>query len=216
MTDPDFALTPELLLNAYAAGVFPMSEGRDDPEIFWVDPRRRGVLPLNGLHISRSLAKRMRRGGYTASLNTDFAGVVDACADRPETWINAEIRRLYVMLHQLGHAHSLEIRQGGTVIGGIYGVTLGAAFFGESMFSRATDGSKLALVHLTDHLRRCGFMLFDTQFITDHLASLGAIEISRAAYRKNLDLALQHPADIMWHPLDPDPQSVLQRSTQTS
>lgn len=216
MPEGDFVLTPELLLNAYAAGVFPMSEGRDDPEIFWVDPRRRGVLPLDGLHISRSLARRMRRGGYHVSLNTDFAGVVDACADRPQTWINAEIRRLYLQLHELGRAHSLEIRQGGALIGGVYGVTLGAAFFGESMFSYGTDGSKLALVHLVDHLRRCGFMLFDTQFITDHLASLGAIEVSRAFYRNHLALALQHAADITQQPLDISPQSVLQRSTQTS
>ncbi|HEY9038133.1 MAG TPA: leucyl/phenylalanyl-tRNA--protein transferase [Roseovarius sp.] len=216
MTDDDFVLTPELLLNAYAAGVFPMSEGRDDPGLFWVDPRRRGVLPLDGLHISRSLAKRMRRGGYRVSLNTDFAGVLDACADRPETWINAEIRRHYLMLHQLGHAHSLEIRQDGALAGGVYGVTLGAAFFGESMFSRRTDGSKLALVHLVDHLRRCGYMLFDTQFITDHLASLGAVEISRAAYRTQLASALRHSADMARYPLDTDPQSVLQRSTQTS
>ncbi len=216
MTDDDFVLTPELLLNAYAAGVFPMSEGRDDPELFWVDPRRRGVLPLDGLHISRSLARRMRRGGYRVSLNTDFAGVVDACADRPETWINAEIRRLYLMLHELGHAHSLEIRQDGALAGGVYGVTLGAAFFGESMFSRRTDGSKLALVHLVDHLRRCGYRLFDAQFITDHLASLGAVELSRVAYRNQLAQALQYPADMARHPLDTDPQSVLQRSTQTS
>lgn len=216
MTDDDFVLTPELLLNAYAAGVFPMSEGRDDPEIFWVDPRRRGVLPLDGLHVSRSLAKRMRRGDYRVSLNTDFAGVVDACADRRETWINAEIRRLYLMLHEMGHAHSLEIRQDGALVGGVYGVTLGAAFFGESMFSRRTDGSKLALVHLVDHLRRCGYRLFDAQFITDHLASLGAVEISRAAYRSQLAEALQHPAAMARHPLDTDPQSVLQRSTQTS
>ncbi|MCQ0093868.1 leucyl/phenylalanyl-tRNA--protein transferase [Roseovarius sp. M141] len=216
MTDDDFVLTPELLLNAYAAGVFPMSEGRDDPEIFWVDPRRRGVLPLNGLHISRSLARRMRRGVYQVSLNTDFAGVIDACADRPETWINAEIRRLYLLLNEMGHAHSLEIRQDGALVGGVYGVTLGAAFFGESMFSRHTDGSKLALVHMVDHLRRCGYMLFDTQFITDHLASLGAAEISRAAYRRQLATALHYPAHMARHPLDRDTQSVLQRSTQTS
>ena len=216
MKDAEFALTPELLLNAYAAGVFPMSEGRDDPDIFWVDPRRRGVIPLDGLHISRSLARRMRRGGYDVSLNTDFAGVVDACADRSETWINAEIRRLYLLLHALGHAHSLEIWQDGALAGGVYGVTLGAAFFGESMFSRRTDGSKLALVHLVDHLRRCGYSLFDTQFITDHLASLGAMEISRTSYRQQLEAALHHPANMARHPLDKCPQSVLQRSTQTS
>jgi leucyl/phenylalanyl-tRNA--protein transferase len=216
MQDRDLALTPELLLNAYAAGVFPMSEGRHDPEIFWVDPQRRGVLPLDGLHISRSLAKRMRRGGYEVTLNTDFAGVLDACADRPETWINAEIRQQYLLLHRLGHAHSLEIRQDGELTGGVYGVSLGAAFFGESMFSRRTDGSKLALVHLVDHLRRCGFRLFDTQFITDHLASLGAVEISRAAYRAELEEALHHEAGIGQMPLDSSSQSVLQRSTQTS
>ncbi|WP_324753610.1 leucyl/phenylalanyl-tRNA--protein transferase [Roseovarius sp. Pro17] len=216
MKDTDFALTPELLLHAYASGIFPMSEGRDDPEIFWVDPRRRGVMPLDGLHISRSLAKVMRRGAYEATLNTDFAGVVDACADRAETWINAEIRAQYIALHALGHAHSLEIRQGGALIGGVYGVAIGAAFFGESMFSRAANGSKLALVHLVDHLRRCGYTLFDTQFLTDHLASLGAVEISRAAYRAELALALEQPATITRYRLDPSPHSVLQRSTQTS
>lgn len=216
MKGADVALTPELLLKAYAAGVFPMSEGKGDPEVFWVDPRRRGVLPLNGLHISRSLGKRMRRGGYEVTLNADFAGVLDACADREETWINAEIRRLYLLLHQMGHAHSLEIRQDGVLAGGVYGVALGAAFFGESMFSRRRDGSKLALVHLVDHLRRCGFALFDTQFITDHLASLGAVEITREAYRRQLEAALQMYADITLLPLDRDAHSVLQRSTQTS
>jgi leucyl/phenylalanyl-tRNA--protein transferase len=193
-----------------------MSEGRDDPEIFWVDPHRRGVLPLDGLRISRSLARKVRRGGYEATLNTGFADVVDACADRPETWINAEIRAQYIALHRLGYAHSLEIRKGGTLIGGVYGVSSGAAFFGESMFSRQTDGSKLALVHLVDHLRRCGYMLFDTQFITDHLASLGAVEISRASYRTQLAKALDHPAHIMQHALDTASHSILQRSTQTS
>ncbi|MEX1234428.1 MAG: leucyl/phenylalanyl-tRNA--protein transferase [Roseovarius sp.] len=216
MKDTDFSLTPDLLLNAYASGIFPMSEGRDDPEIFWVDPRQRGVMPLDGIHVSRSLSKRMRRADYSVALSHDFAGVVDACADRPETWINSEIRSQYIMLHALGHAHSMEIRAGGELIGGVYGVTLGAAFFGESMFSRATDGSKLALVHLVDHLRRCDFRLFDTQFLTDHLASLGAIEISRAAYRAELAVAINRPASIHSLPVDPSPHSVLQRSTQTS
>ena len=216
MKDAEFALTPDLLLHAYAAGIFPMSEGRDDPEIFWVDPQRRGVIPLDGLHISRSLAKVIRRGGYTATLNSDFAGVVDGCAARPETWINDEIRSQYIALHRMGHAHSLEIRDGATMIGGIYGVSLGAAFFGESMFSARSNGSKLALVHLVDHLRRCGFHLFDTQFLTDHLASLGAIEISRGAYRSRLAAALRQEADIGARPLDASPQSVLQRNAQTS
>ncbi len=216
MTRPDFALTPELLLRGYAAGVFPMSESHDDPEVFWVDPRRRGVLPLDGFHISRSLARRMRRGMYQVTLNRDFAAVVEGCADRDQTWINAEIRAQYLALHHMRHAHSLEIWDGAALIGGVYGVTLGRAFFGESMFSRATDASKLALAHLVDHLHRCGFLLFDTQFLTAHLASLGAVEISRAAYRTQLDTALQGTADIEKFLPDPDAQSVLQRMTQTS
>lgn len=219
MTDPadeNFALSPELLLNAYAAGVFPMSDHRDDPEIYWVDPRRRGVFPLEGFHVSRSLARQMRRGGYQAALNTDFAGVLDACADRPETWINSEIRRQYIALHQIGHAHSFEIREDGAVTGGVYGVTLGAAFFGESMFSKKTNGSKLALVHLVDHLKRCGFTLFDTQFITPHLASLGAIEITRGAYHIALEMALHKSASIERYSVCDNPSAVVQRMTQTS
>lgn len=216
MTDPAPQLTPELLLKAYAAGIFPMSETRDDPDIFWVDPRRRGVLPLDGFHISRSLARRMRRADYSVTLDADFAAVLSACADREETWINAEIHRLYMALHDMGQAHSLEIWQGGALAGGVYGVALGGAFFGESMFSRRTDGSKLALAHLTDHLRRCGFSLFDTQFITPHLASLGAVEISRSDYHARLRDALDLPASITATPLCTAPQSVLQRNTHTS
>lgn len=216
MTPPSPQITPNLLLKAYSAGVFPMSEHRDDPEIFWVDPRRRGILPLNGFHISRSLARRMRRGGYTVTLNTDFGGVLDGCADRPDTWINCEIRRLYLDLHALGHGHSIEVSTDGVLIGGVYGVALGAAFFGESMFSRRTDASKLALAHLTDHLRRCGFTLFDTQFITPHLASLGGVEISRSEYQELLSKALEKTASISSRPLETDPHSVVQRNTQTS
>lgn len=216
MTDPVPAVTPQLLLRAYAQGVFPMAESRDDPALFWVDPSDRGILPLDEFHISRSLARRMRRGGYTVSLNRCFNEVVEACAAREETWINAQIFDLYGELHALGHAHSLEVWQVGSLVGGVYGVSLGAAFFGESMFSRATDGSKLALVHLVDHLRRCGFKLFDTQFITGHLASLGAVEIPRRAYQALLQPALQIQANIAAHPLDGDPQGVLQRMTQTS
>ncbi|RKT34832.1 leucyl/phenylalanyl-tRNA--protein transferase [Roseovarius halotolerans] len=216
MSDATAPLTPELLIQAYGAGLFPMSEHRDDPEIFWVDPHFRGILPLDGIHVSRSLARRIRRGGYTVTLDSDFSGVLDACADRAETWINAEIRRLYVALHRMGRAHSLEIWQDGELAGGVYGVVLGSAFFGESMFSRRRDGSKLALVHLCDHLRSCGFTLFDTQFITPHLASMGAIEITRAAYRAHLRNALALPASILAQPLCSDRYSVLQRSTQTS
>ncbi|UXX82980.1 leucyl/phenylalanyl-tRNA--protein transferase [Roseovarius pelagicus] len=215
-SDADFDLTPQLLLNAYAAGVFPMSEYRNDPEVYWVDPRRRGVLPLGGFHVSRSLSRRMRRAGYRVTLNAAFADVIDACADRPETWISNEIRSLYIALHDLGHAHSIEVMSNGALIGGVYGVTLGTAFFGESMFSRQRDASKLALAHLVDHLARCRFTLFDTQFITPHLATLGAVEISRAEYRKRLDAALRRRADIDHVPLCTTPYSVVQRMTQTS
>lgn len=216
MNAPEPPLTPALLLRAYAAGVFPMAQRRDDPDIYWVDPQWRGVLPLDGFHISRSLARRMRRREYEVTLNRDFAAVVMACADREETWINDEIHRHYNALHHMGHAHSLEIWHAGTLAGGVYGVSLGAAFFGESMFSRRTDGSKLALAHLVDHLRRCGFLLFDTQYITDHLARLGALEIPRLAYRKQLHSALQYSADINRMPLSHNTDYVLQRRTQTS
>jgi leucyl/phenylalanyl-tRNA--protein transferase len=209
-------LPPALLLRAYAAGIFPMAEHRDDAEVFWVDPPRRGVLPLDGFHLSRSLARRMRRGGYTVTLDADFAGVVDACADRDDTWISAPIREAYLELYARGDAHSLEVWEEGTLVGGVYGVTLGRAFFGESMFSRRADGSKRALAHLVDHLRRCGFILFDTQFITPHLARLGAVEIDRAAYRARLSEALETEADITALPLEGDPAQVVQRITQTS
>ncbi len=201
MTENADGLVPEILLRAYASGIFPMAESRDHEKLFWVDPNRRGVLPLDAFHISRSLARRMRRGNYTISLNEDFEGVLVACADRSETWISQEIHGLYTSLYELGHAHSIEVWQEDILVGGVYGVTLGAAFFGESMFSRRTDGSKLALAHLVAHLRKCGFVLFDTQFLTPHLARLGAIEISRTAYRALLDDALEIEANILAHPL---------------
>jgi leucyl/phenylalanyl-tRNA--protein transferase len=184
-------LTPDILLRAYAMGIFPMSDGRDDPEIHWIDPRRRGVLPLDGFHISRSLAKRIRSGAFHVTTDTAFEAVVEACADRDETWISHRIQRLYAQLHALGFAHSIEIWQSDQLVGGVYGVTLGAAFFGESMFSRVTDASKLALAHAVHRLRAGGFRLFDTQFLTPHLASLGAQEIPRAEYHRKLAHALQ-------------------------
>ncbi len=210
------ALTPETLLRAYAAGIFPMAEAADSDDVFWVDPRRRGILPLDGFHISRSLVRRIRRGGYQATLNRDFEGVLWGCADRDETWINATIFGLYTALHRRGNAQSIEIWQDGALAGGVYGVTLGAAFFGESMFSRRTDASKLALAHLTAHLARCGFVLFDTQFVTPHLAGLGAIEIDRAAYHLALNAALAARADFDAYPAPPDGQSILQDRSQTS
>ena len=213
---PDMTITPELLLRGYSVGVFPMAERQDDPELFWVDPRRRGILPLDGFHLSRSLARRMRRADYRAAIDTDFPGVVQACADRPETWINQTLFDLYMQLNAMGRAHSLEIRDDDGLLGAVFGVTIGAAFFGESMVSPRRDGSKIALAHLVDHLNRAGFQLFDTQFITPHLARLGAVEISRAAYRRQLEQALQHPGRFMETPLETDPYSVIQRNTHTS
>ncbi|WP_245222579.1 leucyl/phenylalanyl-tRNA--protein transferase [Ruegeria sp. HKCCSP351] len=209
------SLTPELLLHGYSIGIFPMAEHRDDPELFWVDPKFRGIFPLDGFHISRSLARRIRNCGFEISINRDFSGVVDGCADRSDTWINAELHALYRQLHQSGHAHSLEVWDGAALVGGVYGVTLGAAFFGESMFSRRTDASKIALAYLVDRLRQTGFHLFDTQFLTAHLASLGAIEIPRGAYKKELEEALNQSADFA-APITQSAEGVIQRMTQTS
>ncbi|MEW9918517.1 leucyl/phenylalanyl-tRNA--protein transferase [Marimonas sp. MJW-29] len=208
-------LTPELLLHGYSVGIFPMAEHRDDPEIFWVDPKRRGVLPLDGFHMSRSLAKAMRKSDLEVRINADFEGVVAACADRSETWINDEIARLYSGLHAKGHAHSLELWEGASLVGGVYGVTLGAAFFGESMFSRRSNASKMALAALVERLNRAGFVLFDTQFITDHLASLGAVEITRAAYHAKLEYAKDRQANFLAPEVLPL-HEVMQRITQTS
>lgn len=212
MTD---GLTATDILHAYASGVFPMSEARDSDELFWVDPRHRGVIPLEGFRISRSLARRLRRRDYEITLNTDFPGVMEACADRAETWINDEITALFTELHEAGRAHSLEVRQGGALIGGVYGLALGGAFFGESMFSRQRDGSKIALAYLVDRLRQGGFTLFDTQFLTDHLASLGGEEIPRASYRARLAEALQGMGNFTG-PETPSPDQLLQRNSQTS
>ena len=208
-------LTPELLLSAYAQGIFPMAEGRDDPVLHWVDPRRRGIFPLDSFHISRSLARAIRRGNYTVRTNSAFRDVVRRCAARDETWINAPLHELYAALHAMGHAQSLEVWHEGTLRGGVFGVTLGGAFFGESMFSDLTNASKIALAYLVDRLRSAGFTLFDTQFLTPHLASLGAIEIPRAEYRERLAEALKRQADFEG-PATPDPHSLLQRRTQTS
>ena len=187
-------LTPDLLLRAYAAGVFPMAEGRDTADIHWVDPQRRAVFPLDAFHVSHSLARDIRRLQPQITMDHDFDGVVRACADRPETWINADIFAAYTALHHMGHAHSVEVWDQGRLIGGTYGVVLGAAYFGESMFSRATNGSKVALTYLVQHLRDRGFKLFDVQFLTPHLASLGAVEISRAAYQRQLADAIKAKA----------------------
>lgn len=211
----DSALTPQMLLAAYAMGVFPMAEGRDDRGLHWVDPRRRGIFPLQDFHISRSLGRAMRRTTFNFLVNTQFSAVIDGCADRPETWINEPLRALYCALHDAGHAHSVEVWDGADLAGGVFGVTLGAAFFGESMFSRRRDASKMALAFLVDRLRLTGFRLFDTQFLTAHLASLGAVEISRADYHARLRDALEHRADFTAVTAQ-TVQGVLQRNSQTS
>lgn len=189
-------LTPEVIVRAYAGGVFPMAESAGDATIHWFEPKQRGILPIDGFHVSRSLARRRRRGDFRFSCDTDFAGVVRACADRPVTWINAEIFRVFTELHALGLAHSVEVRQpDGALAGGVYGLALGGAFFAESMVSRVTDGSKMALAELVARLGRGGFRLLDTQYRTPHLASLGGIEIPRARYRTLLADALAAEAD---------------------
>jgi leucyl/phenylalanyl-tRNA--protein transferase len=215
MRDETTTLTPQMLLHAYQAGIFPMAESRDDSELFWVDPRRRGIIPINDFHISRSLARHMRSANWTIRINTDFDGVVAACAEREDTWISHDIARLYSSLHQMAQAHSFEIWEESDLVGGVYGVVAGTAFFGESMFSKRRDASKTALAFLTKHLSNCGFTLFDTQFLTDHLATLGAIEISRADYHTQLHEALQAQASFTAKPL-PSLHEVLQRRTQTS
>jgi leucyl/phenylalanyl-tRNA---protein transferase len=187
-------ITPDILLRAYAMGIFPMAQGRDDPDIHWVDPRLRGVMPLDGMHLSQSLRKRLRRDDYRVTTNTAFAEVVDGCAARAETWINPAIYGLYLALHAQGHAHSLEVWQDGMLAGGVYGVALGAAFFGESMFSHRRDASKVALAWLVHRLRAGEFRVFDTQFLTPHLASLGGVEIPRADYHRQLAAALTQVA----------------------
>jgi len=200
-------LTAELIVRAYASGVFPMAESAGDPVIHWFEPRARGLLPLDGFHVSRSLLRTRRRGDFRFSCDRDFSGTVAACADRPVTWINGPIAGVFAELHAQGLAHSIEVRQAdGQLAGGLYGLALGGAFFAESMVSRCTDGSKLALAELVARLRRGGFRLLDTQYLTPHLASLGGIEIPRATYRRRLAEALAAGADAAraFAPVNPD------------
>jgi leucyl/phenylalanyl-tRNA--protein transferase len=191
-------LTPEILLRAYAEGLFPMAERRGDPTLYWVSPEKRGVIPLDSFHVPHRLARTVRSGRFAVTADQAFREVMLACAapapGREETWINNEILRLYAGLHGSGHAHSIECWQDGELVGGLYGVRLGAAFFGESMFSRVRDASKVALVHLVAGLRRGSFVLLDTQFITAHLARFGAVEIPREQYLLKLADALNREA----------------------
>ena len=190
-------LTPEILLRAYSIGLFPMAETAEDTEIFWVEPEMRGVLPLATFHVSHSLAKTIRRKPFDIRFNYDFDAVIAACsertADRPSTWINKTIKTLYSALHRLGHAHSVEAWDGDELVGGLYGVSLGSAFFGESMFSRRTDASKICLVYLVERLKEKGFTLLDTQFTTDHLKTFGAIDVPKSSYARMLEKAMASP-----------------------
>jgi len=183
-------LDPRLLLRGYAAGIFPMADSRDAQDIFWVEPRNRAIIPLEGFHVSRSLARTVRQGRFTVTRDQAFSAVMHACAEREETWINAEIERATLGLHAAGHAHSIECWREGELVGGLYGVRLGRAFFGESMFSRATDASKVALAWLVARLRVGYFNLLDCQFMTAHLASLGAVSVARDDYVELLSVAL--------------------------
>ncbi len=199
-------ITPEVLLRAYACGIFPMAESADDPTLFWVEPEQRGVIPLDGLKVSSRLARTVRSDRFRITVDKAFSEVIDGCAEakpgRDNTWINRRIRALYTGLYRLGHCHSVEVWQDDALVGGLYGVNLGGAFFGESMFHRASDASKVALVHLVARLIAGRFTLLDTQYVTEHLRSLGALEISRRRYRSQLDLALLHEGDFAALPLD--------------
>ncbi len=212
----DLELTPELVLRAYGAGVFPMAEHAGAEEVYWVDPRKRGILPLNGFRLSRSLRKRLLRQDHRVRVDTAFEAVLDACADRPETWINATIRTLFIQLHQMGHGHSVEVWRDDELVGGLYGLHLGGAFFGESMFSRMRDGSKIALAHLVARLRAGGFTLLDTQFTTPHLESLGARAVPRTYYHDLLGRALSRRGDFYCLDAEAATADVVQLITQRS
>lgn len=198
---PGDHIPPELLLRAYANGVFPMAESADDSEVFWVRPETRGIIPLDGFHVPKSLMKTLRQGRFEIRFSSDFAGVIAACAEanegRPSTWINEPIRIAYSELFLRGHCHTVEAWQGERLVGGLYGVTLGGVFFGESMFSRETDASKVCLVHLVQRLNERGFVLLDTQFTTDHLKRFGAIDVPRRKYERLLEEALHHEAQFL-------------------
>ena len=206
MPAPDHGVTPERMLAGYAAGIFPMAESADAPDLHWIDPPRRGVLPVGAVHASRSTLRALRRGGWHGHVDRDFEGALRACAGRDETWINAELFATYMALHEAGHAHSFEVTKDGDFAGAMFGIALQAAFFGESMVSTRTNGSKLALLWASWALAAGGFVLFDTQFLTTHLVSLGGLEITRTEYRAHLDHALTQPAAL---PRDlPDAQAL--------
>lgn len=201
-----FEITPDIVLRAYSIGLFPMAEHAEDESLFWVDPEARGIFPLDRMIISKKLARRIRSDRFEIRVDHDFAAVIDGCAlsapGREKTWINQRIRTLYEKLFDLGHVHTIECWEDGQLAGGLYGVALGAAFFGESMFHRQTDASKVALIHLAARLHAGGFRLLDTQFLTPHLESLGAIEVSKETYRITLADAVAHKGDFWIWPKD--------------
>ena len=206
-------ITPQILLRAYAAGIFPMAESAEDNALYWVEPEERGIIPLDGLKVSHSLKKSVRRRLFEVKVDHDFAAVIAACAERtPEratTWINSRIKTLYNQLHRMGCCHSVECWQDGKLVGGLYGVRIGAIFFGESMFSRVTDASKVALVHLAARLNHGGFQLLDAQFLNPHLERLGAVTLPRAEYHAIMEPLLGRPADFFAFSGDDDPEAVL-------
>jgi leucyl/phenylalanyl-tRNA--protein transferase len=192
-------ITPEVLLKAYACGIFPMAESAEDPALYWIEPEKRGIIPLDTFHVPSRLARTVRAGRFSIAINGDFEGVLDGCAEpapgRARTWINTRIRTLYCKLYDIGHCHSVEAYENGVLAGGLYGVCLGRAFFGESMFHRARDASKVALVHLVARMKACGFTLLDTQFVTTHLQTFGAVEVPQRQYHKLLEASLVGEAD---------------------
>lgn len=218
--DHSLSITPHVVLKAYACGIFPMAESAEDPTIYWIEPRERGVLPLDEFHLPRRLARAVRQQDYEIRIDHDFEAVVSGCAEpgpgRRKTWINSEIRRLYRDLFEIGHVHTVEVWRDGNLTGGLYGVSLGAAFFGESMFHRERDASKIALVHLVARLRAGGFELLDTQFVTEHLKRFGAIEVPRKRYQRMLEQAIVKPADFSQLPIPSSSDDVLQLVNQTS
>ncbi|MGF7160439.1 leucyl/phenylalanyl-tRNA--protein transferase [Rhodoligotrophos appendicifer] len=206
-------ITPQILLKAYAAGIFPMAESADDAGLYWIDPERRGIIPLDEVHVPRRLKRTIRQGDFEVRIDSDFDAVIGACAEpkpgRRSTWINSRIRGLYGQLFRMGFCHTVECWQGDALVGGLYGVRVGGAFFGESMFSRTRDASKVALIHLVARLNAGGFTLLDTQFVTDHLTRFGAREIPREDYHAMLDEALYMEGDFHAFTEDADPEAVL-------
>ncbi|MDA7948593.1 MAG: leucyl/phenylalanyl-tRNA--protein transferase [Hyphomicrobiaceae bacterium] len=213
-------ITPQVLLKAYACGIFPMAESAEDSALYWIEPERRGILPLDSIHVPRRLARTIRREQFEVRIDHDFEAVIDGCAEpqpgRQTTWINNRIRSLYGELFDLGHCHTIEVWNQGKLLGGLYGVRLGGAFFGESMFSRERDASKIALVYLAARLKHGGFSLLDTQFLTEHLVRFGAIEVSRETFQRQLDGALLGGGEFSKLPSDCGGAFVLQLVSQTS